>query len=44
MKIIEAKSGGKKPKVRRFESKATPAKDLMAQLKASLEKKKKKAS
>lgn len=44
LRIIEAKSGGKKGKVKQFESKATPAKDLMAQLKASLEKKKKKAS
>ncbi|KEO75531.1 non-homologous end joining protein Ku [Anditalea andensis] len=43
--IIKAKASGKKTKVQKFESKATPAKDLMAQLKASLEKKKtKKAS
>mgnify|MGYP002795023111 CR=1 FL=1 len=44
MKIIESKSTGKKIKTEDFESKPTPAKDLMAQLKASLEKKKKKAS
>lgn len=44
MKIIESKASGKKGKVKKFESKATPAKDLMAQLKASLESKKKKAS
>lgn len=42
MKIIKAKSTGKKTPVEKFETKATPAKDLMAQLKASLEKKKKK--
>jgi len=41
MKIIDAKSTGKAPKPEKFESKPTPAKDLMAQLKASLEKKKK---
>lgn len=41
LKIIEAKSSGKKTKVEKFEAKATPAKDLMAQLKASLDKKKK---
>ncbi len=41
MKVIKAKSGGKKAKVKKFEPKSTPAKDLMAQLKASLEKKKK---
>jgi len=40
MKIIDAKSAGKAPKSEKFESKPTPAKDLMAQLKASLEKKK----
>tara|TARA_R110002020_G_scaffold473448_1_gene702702 strand:- start:19878 stop:20654 length:777 start_codon:yes stop_codon:yes gene_type:complete len=40
MKIIDAKSTGKAPKSEKFESKPTPAKDLMAQLKASLEKKK----
>ncbi|MFV8838898.1 non-homologous end joining protein Ku [Salinimicrobium soli] len=43
MKIIKAKSSGKKTKVEKFEAEATPAKDLMAQLKASLEKKKKKS-
>jgi DNA end-binding protein Ku len=44
-KIIESKKSGKKTKVKKFESQPTPAKDLMAQLKASLEKKKtKKAS
>lgn len=42
MKIIKAKSTGKKTRVEKFEAKPTPAKDLMAQLKASLEKKKKK--
>ncbi|GAA4314921.1 Ku protein [Pontixanthobacter gangjinensis] len=41
MKIIESKSTGKKPKVEDYESEPTPAKDLMAQLKASLDKKKK---
>lgn len=41
MKIIKAKTTGKKPKAEKFETKPTPAKDLMAQLKASLEKKKK---
>jgi len=41
LKIIQAKATGKKSKVSKFESKATPAKDLMAQLKASLEKRKK---
>ncbi len=40
MKIIKAKSSGKKSKKQKYESKPTPAKDLMAQLKASLEKKK----
>ncbi|MBK6264356.1 Ku protein [Marivirga sp. S37H4] len=44
MKIIEAKSSGKKSKARKVDSKPTPAKDLMAQLKASLERKKSKAS
>ncbi|APG60300.1 Ku protein [Christiangramia salexigens] len=45
MKIINSKATGKKPKTEDFESKPTPAKDLMAQLKASLEgKKKNKAS
>ena len=41
LKIIEAKSAGKKTKVEKFDTKPTPAKDLMAQLKASLENKKK---
>lgn len=41
MKIIKAKSTGKVKKPAKYESKPTPAKDLMAQLKASLEKKKK---
>ena len=41
LKIIKAKAKGKKSKVQKFDSKATPAKDLMAQLKASLEKRKK---
>jgi len=41
MKIINSKSTGKKTKVESFKSDPTPAKDLMAQLKASLEKKKK---
>lgn len=42
MKIINAKGAGKKPKAETFKnSKPTQAKDLMAQLKASLEKKKK---
>lgn len=41
LKIIKAKATGKKSKVKKFESKPTPAKDLMAQLKASLEKRKK---
>ena len=41
MKIIESKSTGKKPKVEDYKSDPTPAKDLMAQLKASLDKKKK---
>lgn len=41
MKIIESKAKGKKAKAEKFEAKATPAKDLMAQLKASLEKKNK---
>lgn len=42
LKIIKAKTSGKKTKAEKFESKPTPAKDLMAQLKASLDKKKKK--
>ena len=41
LKIIKAKTSGKKTKVEKFDTKPTPAKDLMAQLKASLEKKKK---
>ena len=41
MEIIKAKSAGKVIPSEKFEAKATPAKDLMAQLKASLEKKKK---
>jgi DNA end-binding protein Ku len=41
LKIIEAKSTGKITKSEKFESKPTEAKDLMAQLKASLEKRKK---
>lgn len=44
MKIIDSKSTGKKIKTEDFKTTPTPAKDLMAQLKASLEKKKKKAS
>lgn len=40
IKIINSKSAGKKAKSEKFESKPTPATDLMAQLKASLEKKK----
>ena len=39
--IIEAKSAGKKSKVIQLDNKPTPAKDLMAQLRASLAKKKK---
>ena len=41
MKIIESKASGKKQKAGKFISKPTPAKDLMAQLKASLDRKKK---
>lgn len=41
MEIIRSKTKGKKGKKKKFEDKATPATDLMAQLKASLEKKKK---
>lgn len=41
MKVIKAKSKGKKAVVKKFEPKNTPSKDLMAQLKASLEKRKK---
>ena len=44
MKIIKNKSTGKKMKVEKFESSPTPAKDLMAQLRASLDKKKKKVA
>ncbi len=44
MKIINAKARGKPAKKGKFEARPTPAKDLMAQLKASLEKRKKKAS
>ncbi|MGE5944233.1 MAG: Ku protein [Flavobacteriales bacterium] len=44
MKIIEAKSTGKKMKVEKVNSEPTSAKDLMAKLKASLEQRKKKAS
>lgn len=44
LKIIESKASGKVAKPEKFEAKPTPAKDLMAQLKASLEKRKKKAS
>jgi len=41
MKVIEAKSKGTKTVVKKFEPQNTPSKDLMAQLKASLEKRKK---
>lgn len=44
MKIIENKSSGKKTKAKKVDTTPTPAKDLMAQLKASLERKKAKAS
>ncbi|MGB6151896.1 MAG: Ku protein, partial [Pricia sp.] len=44
LKIINAKATGKVAKPKKFESKPTQAKDLMAQLKASLEKRKKAAS
>ncbi|WP_373519504.1 Ku protein [Pricia sp.] len=44
LKIIESKSSGKTAKSEKFDAKPTPAKDLMAQLKASLEKRKKAAS
>ncbi len=40
MEIINSKAAGQPAKAEEFESKPTPAKDLMAQLKASLEKKK----
>jgi len=41
MKIIESKSTGKKAKPQKYEDKPTQAKDLMAKLKDSLDKKKK---
>ncbi len=41
MKIISSKSSGKKMEKQTYDRETTPAKDLMAQLKASLEKKKK---
>lgn len=44
MKIIDSKATGKAPKTEEYESKPTPARDLMAKLKASLDKKKGKAS
>ncbi len=44
MKIIESKATGKKPEVEEYDSEPTQADDLMAKLKASLEKKKSKAS
>ncbi len=44
LKIINSKASGKISKSEKFEAKPTPAKDLMAQLKASLEKRKKEAS
>ena len=44
LKIIKSKSAGKKAKAYKYESKPTAASDLMDQLKASLEKKKSKAS
>lgn len=44
MRIIEAKSTGKVKRPEKFDVKPTQAKDLMAQLKASLEKRKKAAS
>ncbi|MFA0961280.1 Ku protein [Roseivirga sp. BDSF3-8] len=40
MQVIEAKAKGKKPKVKKMEVAPTEAKDLMAQLKASLQQKK----
>ncbi len=43
MKIINSKATGEVQEVEDFEDKPTPSKDLMAQLKASLEKKKKKS-
>jgi DNA end-binding protein Ku len=44
MKIIEQKSKGKKPKISAKETTSEKTVDLMAQLKASLEKSKKKVS
>ena len=44
LKTIESKSSGKKIKVEKVKSEPTAAKDLMAKLKASLEKRKKMAS
>lgn len=44
MDIIKQKSKGKKPKIEAFDSTPTPAEDLMAKLKASLDQKTKKAS
>ncbi|GAA0880842.1 Ku protein [Algoriphagus jejuensis] len=41
MKVIKGKSKGKKAVVKKFEPENTPSKDLMAQLKASLAKRKK---
>ncbi|WP_026969675.1 Ku protein [Algoriphagus terrigena] len=41
MKVIKAKSKGKKTVLKKFEPENTPSKDLMAQLKASLQKRKK---
>ena len=41
MKVIKRKSKGKKAVVKKFEPETTPSKDLMAQLKASLAKRKK---
>lgn len=40
-KIIDSKAAGETPETADYDSKPTPAKDLMAQLKASLDKKKK---
>ncbi|SFB91186.1 Ku protein [Zunongwangia sp. SCSIO 43204] len=40
-KIIDSKAAGEAPETEEFDSEPTPAKDLMAQLKASLDKKKK---
>jgi DNA end-binding protein Ku len=41
MKVIKGKAKGKKAVVKKFEPENTPSKDLMAQLKASLAKRKK---